>query len=53
MKKGFLPTIEASDGREYTNVTYKTLSEAEKALQEFCKIFKMYHDEKIIKAYIQ
>lgn len=53
MKKRFLPTILASDGREYTNVSYETLLEAEKALYDFCEIFLMHHDEKIIKAYIQ
>lgn len=52
MKKTFLPVILASDGREYTNVTYSTLAEAEKALHEFCEIFRMYHDEKIVRAYI-
>lgn len=53
MKKSFLPTIIASDGREYTNVSYETFHEAEKALREFCEIFLMYHDEKIIKTYIE
>ena len=48
----FLPTIIADDGREYTNVSYNTLKEAEAALQEFCETFMMYHDDKIVKAFV-
>ena len=52
MSKRYLPTILASDGREYTNVSWKNCEKAEKELQEFCEIFSMYHDEEIKKAYV-
>jgi hypothetical protein len=52
MKKTYLPVILASDGREYTNVTWDTLEKAEKALYEFIEDFLKYHDDKIVRAYI-
>ena len=48
----FLPIIIADDGRTYTNVSYKTYEDAENALREFCETFTMYHDDKIVKAFV-
>lgn len=51
-EKRYLPTIYASDGRTYTNVSYKIEEEANRALEEFVKIFHESHDDRILDAYV-
>lgn len=49
----YIPVIEASDGREYTNRYYATKKDARRALENFINIFKETNDSNVIKAYVR